>query len=50
MRNLSWLALALIAIVVVAIVNSFYVVRQDEQALILQVGEPRAVHQPTRHG
>ncbi|HAE95026.1 MULTISPECIES: protease modulator HflC [Hyphomonas] len=46
MRNLSWLALALIAIVVVAIVNSFYVVRQDEQALILQVGEPRAVINP----
>jgi len=43
MRNLSWLALAVIAIVVVALVNSFYVVRQDEQALILQVGEPRAV-------
>ena len=43
MRNLSWLALAVGAIVLVAIFNSFYVVRQDEQALILQVGEPRAV-------
>ena len=43
MRNLSWFALAIVAIVLVAILNSFYVVRQDEQALILQVGEPRAV-------
>ena len=43
MRNLSWFALAIVAIVLVAIFNSFYVVRQDEQALILQVGEPRAV-------
>ena len=44
MRNLSWFALAIVAIVLVAIFNSFYVVRQDEQALILQVGEPRAGH------
>lgn len=43
MRNLSWFALAIVAIILVAILNSFYVVRQDEQALILQVGEPRAV-------
>ena len=43
MRNLSWFALAIVAIVLVAILNSFYVVRQDEQALILQGGEPRAV-------
>lgn len=43
MRNLSWFALAVGAIVLVALFNSFYVVRQDEQALVLQVGEPRAV-------
>jgi len=29
MRNLSWFALAIVAIVLVAIFNSFYVVRQD---------------------
>ena len=43
MRAFGWLIIALLAIVIVAAINSFYVVRQDTQALVLQVGEPRAV-------
>ena len=43
MRAFGWLILAIAVIVVVALANSFYVVRQDQQALLLQVGEPKEV-------
>ncbi len=43
MRAFLWIFAALIAIGVIIALNSFYVVRQDQQALVLQLGEPVAV-------
>ncbi|MAN45629.1 MAG: protease modulator HflC [Alphaproteobacteria bacterium] len=43
MRSFGWLTLIIAGIVILVAVNSFYVVRQDEQALVLQVGEPKEV-------
>lgn len=40
MRNLGWLSLALLGLAFFIVMNSFYVVRQDQQALVLQFGEP----------
>jgi len=40
MRNLGWLSLALLGIAFFVVMNSFYVVRQDQQALVLQFGDP----------
>lgn len=42
MRLFSWLLLALVAIIVFLALNAFYVVRQDQQALVLQFGDPVA--------
>ncbi|MEM7767870.1 MAG: protease modulator HflC, partial [Pseudomonadota bacterium] len=43
MRVFIWTLGALIALTVIIALNSFYVVRQDQQALVLQLGEPVAV-------
>jgi len=43
MRNITWLLAGLIVIALVVLVNAFYVVRQDQQALVLQFGDPVAV-------
>jgi len=43
MRAFLWIAAAIIAIAVIVALNSFYVVRQDEQALVLRLGDPVAV-------
>ncbi|KCZ56361.1 hypothetical protein HY29_08705 [Hyphomonas beringensis] len=43
MRAFGWLTLVIAGIVILVAVNSFYVVRQDQQALVLQVGEPKEV-------
>ena len=43
MRTFGWFTIVVAVIVVAALANSFYVVRQDEQALVLQVGEPKEV-------
>lgn len=40
MKTFGWLTAILIAIAFFVAVNSFYVVRQDQQALVLQFGEP----------
>lgn len=42
MRLISWILLALVAVIIFVAVNSFYVVRQDQQALVLQLGDPVA--------
>lgn len=42
MRLFSWLLLALVAIIIFLALNAFYVVRQDQQALVLQFGNPVA--------
>ncbi|MEL6285784.1 MAG: protease modulator HflC [Pseudomonadota bacterium] len=43
MRIFVWGLAALIALIVIVAINSFYVVRQDQQALVLQLGNPVAV-------
>jgi len=43
MRIFVWGLAALIALIVIVALNSFYVVRQDQQALVLQLGNPVAV-------
>lgn len=43
MKIFSWGLIALIVVGVFTALNTFYVVRQDEQALVLQVGQPKAV-------
>ena len=43
MRVILWIIAALVAITLIIVLNSFYVVRQDQQALVLQLGEPVAV-------
>ena len=43
MRAIGWLTLVIMAIILIVLVNAFYVVRQDEQALVLQVGEPKQI-------
>lgn len=43
MRKFGWFTLAVAVIIVAVLANSFYVVRQDQQALVLQVGEPKEV-------
>ena len=43
MRTISWILLALIAVIVFVALNAFYVVRQDQQALVLQFGDPVVV-------
>lgn len=43
MRAFGWVSIIIAAVVILVAVNSFYVVRQDEQALVLQVGEPKEV-------
>lgn len=43
MRTFTWLLGAAIVIGVVLLVNSFYTVRQDQQAIVLQLGNPVAV-------
>ena len=42
MRLFSWILLALVAAIIFVAVNSYYVVRQDQQALVLQFGDPVA--------
>ncbi|KCZ92810.1 protease modulator HflC [Hyphomonas johnsonii] len=44
MRTFAWLIVVIAGIALMAILNSFFVVRQDEQALMLQVGEPKQVY------
>lgn len=43
MKIFSWGLIALLALGAFIALNSFYVVRQDQQALVLQVGEPKAI-------
>lgn len=43
MKIFSWGLIVLIAVSALVALNSFYVVRQDQQALVLQVGQPKAV-------
>ncbi|MEM0985447.1 MAG: protease modulator HflC [Pseudomonadota bacterium] len=43
MRAFLWITAGLIAVAAFIALNSFYVVRQDQQALVLQLGEPVAV-------
>lgn len=43
MRTFTWIIAALVAIAAVVALNSFYVVRQDQQALVLQLGDPVAI-------
>ncbi|MEO0465298.1 MAG: protease modulator HflC [Pseudomonadota bacterium] len=43
MRTFTLLIGALIVVAVVVILNSFYTVRQDQQAIVLQLGEPVTV-------
>ena len=43
MKAFGWLMIAILVLAFVALLDSFYVVRQDQQALVLQVGEPVAV-------
>lgn len=40
MKIFGWLGMILLFIVFFVLMNSFYVVRQDQQALVLQFGEP----------
>lgn len=42
MRIFTWILAAIIAIGVFVAINSFYVVRQDQQALVLELGNPVA--------
>jgi len=44
MRAFRWLTIIIAGAVVLVLMNSFFVVRQDEQALMLQVGEPKQVY------
>lgn len=44
MRAFGWLTIIVAGAVLLVLMNSFFVVRQDEQALILQVGEPKQVY------
>ncbi|KCZ56831.1 protease modulator HflC [Hyphomonas chukchiensis] len=43
MRTFGWLTIIIAGAVLLVLMNSFFVVRQDEQALMLQVGEPKQV-------
>lgn len=43
MRIFTFLIGALVVVAVVLVMNSFYTVRQDEQAIVLQLGEPVTV-------
>ncbi len=47
MRVFSGLFVIVAIVVAVVMLNSFYVVRQDQQALVLQLGEPRQVRNET---
>ena len=44
MRAFGWLTIVVTGIFLMVMMNSFFVVRQDEQALMLQVGEPKQVY------
>ena len=44
MRAFGWLIIIVTGIFLLVMMNSFFVVRQDEQALMLQVGEPKQVY------
>jgi len=44
MRTFGWLTIIIAGAVLLVLMNSFFVVRQDEQALMLQVGEPKQVY------
>ncbi len=44
MRAFGWLIIIVTGIFLMVMMNSFFVVRQDEQALMLQVGEPKQVY------
>jgi len=44
MRAFGWLTIIVVGAVILVLMNSFFVVRQDEQALMLQVGEPKQVY------
>ena len=44
MRAFGWLIIVVTGIFLLVMMNSFFVVRQDEQALMLQVGEPKQVY------
>ena len=44
MRAFGWLIIVVTGIFVLVMMNSFFIVRQDEQALMLQVGEPKQVY------
>ena len=43
MRTLTLIAIVLLVIGAIAVANSFYTVRQDQQAIVLQLGNPVAV-------
>ena len=43
MRTLSWLLGAVVILALVVALNSFYTVRQDQQAIVLEFGNPVAV-------
>ncbi len=43
MRTLSFLLVGVLVIAAIALLNAFYIVRQDQQAIVLQLGNPVAI-------